>query len=73
MFLIGQDELFTTGHCAQIPKAVWAIVFGHLTLSTGWTEEEFMGHLVCYSASAPAYSSVCAWVCTVLRGQAGWD
>ena len=52
MFLIGKGQLFAEGPCAQIPKLIWAILFGKLTMVIGWTEQFFMEQLAC---SRPAY------------------
>lgn len=46
MYLIGQEMLFTDSVCAQIPPVVWAVLFGKLTMVTGWTEDFFMEQLV---------------------------
>lgn len=46
MHLIGEGRLFATGLFAQLPKIVWAILFGNLTMCTGDSSEMFMSQLV---------------------------
>lgn len=46
MYLIGKGELFSKGLCAQIPKLIWAILFGNLTMVIGWGEQFFFQQLV---------------------------
>lgn len=50
LHLIGQGELFAQGACSEVPKVVWAILFGYLTDGIGMAETEFLEQLVRTSA-----------------------
>ena len=56
--LIGRGELFATGECSEIPPVVWAIIFGNLTMSTGYTVEEFFEQMVCSQAAMRSLAAI---------------